>query len=263
MRSRSKIFMISLLTVIILITGCAGNADEGRISFHYLGHASFILKFGNDHSVLTDYGKSNSYGLDSPIYDFGSFIPDIETYSHTSHSDHFTEQVLEGVKYILTDGKGLELDGFAIKAVRTSEATFDNKENSTYIFSYEGMTVVHLGDAQANIINIQNEENRKYLGEILPDRIDMLLMTIQGVTEFIERAEEFIDFIKPARIIPMHYWSVEYRDRFLDHLKTMNSLGRNYDIEIADGPAYVLDSNEFLAENIKVISLSAGKYIEK
>ena len=66
-------------------------AQDASVTFHYLGHSSFLIFFDNESSVLTDYGKENAwadYGWDSPIYDIGDFRPDIITYSHY-HEDHF------------------------------------------------------------------------------------------------------------------------------------------------------------------------------
>ena len=38
---------------------------EPLLRFHYLGHSSFVLRFADGVSVLTDYGKSNAFGLES------------------------------------------------------------------------------------------------------------------------------------------------------------------------------------------------------
>ncbi|MFC1493229.1 MBL fold metallo-hydrolase [candidate division KSB1 bacterium] len=260
MRKRQVILTVVLFISFLISFRCATEPDGDKIFIHYLGHSSFILNFNNELSVLTDYGESNSYGLDSPIYDFGDFIPDIETYSHTSHVDHFTDRIFEDIKYTLTDTAGLKLDDLTIRPVRVSELSLEEKDNSSFIFYYRGMTIVHLGDAQANIKNILDETNRAYLKEVMPEKIDVLLMTIQGRTEFIESAEIFIDFLKPAAVIPMHYWSGEYKKRFLDHLKSLNNTGRNYIIEEVNGPEYTIEAGTPDQDMIKIISLEAGPY---
>ncbi len=170
-------------------------AQEPEISIHYLGHSSFVIKFDNGISVLTDYGTSCAYGLDSPIYDIGNFKPDIVTFSHR-HPDHYDPARLpDSIQYILIDFDSLEINGLKIRPVRVAETTLSNRDNSCYIFSYKGLTVVHLADAQANIMNINNQSNRNYLKEILPEKIDFLFMTIEGVAQFIPEAELFVDFL--------------------------------------------------------------------
>ncbi len=255
-----KLVLAAIIIIITILTifRCSTGPENGKIVIHYLGHSSFILNFDNRISALTDYGESNSYGLDSPIYDFGNFTPDIETYSHTSHSDHFTGKVFEGIKYTLTDTASLKLDELTIRPIRTSEVSLDEKGNLSFVFYFRGVTIVHIGDAQANIINIQDEVNRAYLREIMPEKIDLLLMTIQGVSEFIESAEAFIDFIKPAAVIPMHYWSGEYKEKFLDHLKSLNNSGKKYIIEEVNGPEYTIDAGTIDQDMIRIISLEPG-----
>ena len=85
-------------------------------------------------------------------------------------------------------------------------------------------------------------------------------MTVQGPTEFIKSAEEFIDFIKPAAAIPMHYWSKEYKTRLLDHIKSMNNSGRSYRIEELNSAKYILDTEMSDADIIRIISLEPGSF---
>jgi L-ascorbate metabolism protein UlaG (beta-lactamase superfamily) len=54
---------------------------------HYLGHASFVLRFENGESILLDYGVSNAYGLASPVFDLSGAEPSIVAFSH-DHPDH-------------------------------------------------------------------------------------------------------------------------------------------------------------------------------
>ncbi len=65
---------------------------------------------------------------------------------------------------------------------------------------------------------------------IIPDSLDLLFMTIEGQSQFIPEAESFIDLFKPKRIIPMHFWSQEYRAQFLNYLTIQNDSGKTYQI---------------------------------
>jgi len=232
------------------------NAQDPDIFIHYLGHSSFIIYFDNGLYVLVDYGTSNSYGNDSPIYSIGDLKPDIITYSH-KHQDHYDPtRMPDSVQYILTDFDTLSLAGLNIRPVRTSETSTSVKDNSSFIFKYKGFTLIHLGDAQANIMNINNENNRNYLKQIFPEKIDMLLVTIQGVNRFIPEAEVFIAFLQPKRIIPIHYWSRQYKAEFLTFLEEQNqNAGKNYQIERRLGAKYAMSTSNTSTTPIQVISL--------
>ena len=84
------------------------------VDIHYLGHSSFVLEFDNGITIVTDYGHYNAWvdgGWDSPIYDFGDLIPDVMTYSHTNHADHYDpDRIPNGVSFILTEFDTLEID---------------------------------------------------------------------------------------------------------------------------------------------------------
>jgi len=264
-----RIYFSSVLSCLIVFVAifvlsiAPANAQGPEISIHYLGHCSFIILFDNGLYVLTDYGTSNAYGLSSPIYSIGSLKPDIMTFSH-KHIDHYNpDRIPDSVRYILTLHDTLSLDGLTIRPVRTSEITLAEYSNSSFIFSYKGYTLIHLGDAQANIMNIDNEENQKYLREIFPQKIDMLLTTIEGLSQFIPQAETFIDFLKPKQIIPMHYWTHKYKEDFFDYLETKNqNEGKNYRIERRRGAKYAISIADTNVIPTKVISLEAAPFFD-
>ena len=140
----------SLFLVVFLQCGSPKQTSEPDIFIHYLGHASFILQFDNGISVLTDHGTSNAWGLDSPIYEIENFIPDVATYSHTVHIDHFRGEMPNNVDFVLTNMDSLRLKGIVIQPMRTSELSLKEEDNTSYLISYKGFTILHLGDAQAN-----------------------------------------------------------------------------------------------------------------
>ena len=220
-----------------------------------------MIYFDNGLHVLTDYGISNSYGLPSPIHSIGNLIPDISTFSH-KHQDHYdTDRLPDSVSYILTDNDTLSLAGLSIEAKRVSENSLSAKDNSSFIFTYKGFTLVHLGDAQANIMNIADENNKNYLKQIFPKKIDLLLMTIEGVSKFIPQAEEFIDFLKPKRVIPMHYWTTQYKADFLACLENQNqTAGKNYQINRLKAAKYAVSTTDTSTGPIQIISLEPAPF---
>lgn len=105
------------------------------IHINYLGHSSFVLAFDNGLTLLTDYGQSNSYGLDSPICDLGNLQPTIVVYSH-HHDDHDRGMAFPSAAVV--DGKNLSLQGIEIKAIPVTEKA--QGDNWGYLITYKGVT---------------------------------------------------------------------------------------------------------------------------
>jgi L-ascorbate metabolism protein UlaG (beta-lactamase superfamily) len=240
-----------LIAGVLLLAGCSITPT---VQIHYLGHASFLLRFNNGLTVLTDYGESSAWGLDSPIYDYGNREPDIVTYSHT-HDDHQREISWEQAT-VLTDTDSLSLDGLKIIPIRTCEITPETADNTSYLFEYRGLKILHVADAQSLIKNIEQEEIRARIKSLYPEQYDVLLMTIEGPSQFIPQAEAFIDVLQPKRVIPMHYWSPEYKAEFLNYLTFQNEIsGRTYQIERTGNAEYTISGSDDESGGIRIISL--------
>jgi len=243
--NRPIIRSILLIIVICLFSGLS-HAEDAVVKIHYLGHSAFVLQFDNGVNIVTDYGHYNAWvdwGWDSPIHDIGNLVPNIMTYSHTNHEDHYDpDRIPEGVEYILTEFDSLDIDGIHIKPVRTCEENINTESNSSYIFTYKGLKICHLGDAQAQIINIEDESVCDHIVEIFPDTFDLLLLTIEGPEQFLEQVEIFIDVLQPKRVIPMHYWTEEYKRNVLRHLEVQGMLGKSYQVIDLNGSEYTLSS---------------------
>jgi len=257
---RNYLFVI-LFLVNILLYSCSPREHKPAVTIHYLGHASFILQFDNGISVLTDYGESKSYGLDSPVYELGGFLPDIATYSHTEHVDHFRRDVAEKFSRILTGTDGYSVNGLEIKPIRISEKSLDDEDNTSFVFTYKGLTIVHIGDAQAHIKAVEQETIRRHLKEIYPEKIDLLFMTIGYIDDVLQPAEQFVDLLKPERVIPMHYWSPEDKRSFFSLLKEQNkTAGKHYRFNEIEGPQYRLFTVGEEFHPVEVISLEPAPF---
>jgi hypothetical protein len=100
---------------------------------------------------------------------------------------------------------------------------------------------------------------RDHIQEIIPDSLDLLFMTIEGPTQFIGEAEAFVDLLAPKRIIPMHYWSEEYLQQFIDYLAAQNDSGKTYHITRLNGSQYeILESDQ--PQPVEVITLIRSPY---
>ena len=219
-----------------------------NVQIHYLGHSAFVLNFDVEITVVTDYGKPNAWkewGWDSPIYDIGELIPDVMTYSHTHHEDHYdSTRIPNGVKYILKNGEDLEITGLKIIPIPVCEDQFGVFDNTSYLFIYKGLKILHTGDIQGMIANIDNDSVADYFKKNYPEKIDLLIMPIEGKIKYIPQAEQFISLLEPKRVIPTHYWSQEYLDEFIVYLKEKNYSGAKYEINLLKKSLYNLSSGE-------------------
>lgn len=264
MNRKLYFLLLSCLLLLALVQmRCSFPNVESQpdIFIHYLGHSSFLLQFDNGISILMDHGTSRAWGLDSPIYGIGDFQPDIVTYSHTEHIDHYEGDVPEDVPHTLTRDDSLNIKGISIIPIRTSELSLEEKDNTSYLIKYKGYRILHLGDAQANIKAINEKVNRIHLLEIFREPIDLLLMTIGGRTDILQPAEAFIALLQPKRMIPMHYWKKEDKQAFLSWLEKQNlNSGRNYRVLELPGPEFTLSSSDKDIEPVQVISLEPGRF---
>jgi len=221
------------------------------IRLHYLGHSSFILGFDNGVTILTDYGKSRAYGLASPIYALKYFQPTLVTYSH-HHEDHDRGAAFANATKL--DGQDLSLKQIDIKAIPVSE----NREgdNYGYLITYKGYTLFHAGDSQGDIVNLSTSTQvQQRLKRQLPAKIDLLLVPIDWTKNIVAQAIEYVNFLQPRQVIPIHYWSPAIKSEFLTKLG-----GQPYKIVEVDGPQYGIVVSESTTFANTVISLTPDAY---
>ena len=257
------IFFPLVLTILIITASCSPLVSPSPaptptpaapdIRIHYLGHSAFLLFFDNGASILTDYGQSRAYGLDSPIYDLGDFQPTIVLYSH-HHADHDRGATFADAKVLSgEDWSGNQID---IRAVRVSENS--TGDNFGYRISYKGFLIFHAGDSQGDMFKLAiDAEVPKRLRSQLSEKIDLLLAPIDWTMNIIPQAAGYIDLLQPRRVIPMHYWSPSIKSEFLDYLRTS---GKNYQITQVGGSEYEVFISQPAPSAIEVISLEPAAY---
>jgi len=222
-----------------------------EIHIHYLGHASFVLAFDNGVSVLTDYGQSRAYGLDSPIYDRGGLEPTVVTTSHR-HEDHDRGETFAGAQVL--SGESVEIKGIGFQPVPVTE--WDAGDNVGYLITYGGVSIFHAGDCQGDMAAIDEQSVQQRLRNQVPGRLDLLLAPIGWTRDIVPQAAAYVDFLRPWRMMPMHYWSADEKQRFLDHLR---SSGKGYPITEVGGPRYQLAAPA--AEGtVEIVSLTPGPF---
>jgi L-ascorbate metabolism protein UlaG (beta-lactamase superfamily) len=263
--------MTSKVSLLVLFLSSIGftNASEPIVKIHYLGHSSFVIQFDNNTTVLTDYGQSKAYyehnpqKWNSPIYDIGELEPDIVTYSHIDHVDHYLEAREPQDVPLMLKAKETKTvyNDILIESFRTSEnyeGDVGDASNTSYLFTYKGIKILHLGDVQGDVINIEDQNVMDRILELFPDTYDLLLMPIEGTTRLISQAEIFLDLLKPKRVIPMHYWTDKYKREFLHHLE--ESSIQEFEIREYKSPQYSLFGTDTHTGVVEVISLEPAAY---
>lgn len=204
---------------LFLIFGC--TVQHNRIKIHYLGHSAFYISFGGEVSVLTDYGQENAYlawGWDSPIHDAGFRSPDLLTYSH-HHDDHYdTARAAVFNADIIEEEVDFAYHTLHIQGIPSSEKQVNIYDNISYLFTFRDLRVLHLGDCQADIIQIDDPQYAEHIRQRFPLHCDIVFLPIEGTSQYISQAAEMVRILQPQVVIPMHYWSDEYKQEFIDHM---------------------------------------------
>jgi L-ascorbate metabolism protein UlaG (beta-lactamase superfamily) len=254
-----------MLAALILIASSAGlHAEESAagpvVRIHYLGHAAFYLRFANGTTVLTDYGKSRAYGLDSPIYGIGMRTPDVATISHR-HEDHFGGPLGKGVPFILWGNKSLSLNGLDITPIPTYEQSLARPDNASHLFVLAGRKVLHLADCQALITACDQPEVQAKIRQLYPDVYDIVMLPIGFTSDILEPAARFLEFLQARAVIPMHYWSPADKPAFLERLKNRRrSDGKPYVIRAIDGAQWSPEATDLTDGAVLVVGLTPGSF---
>lgn len=235
---------------------CSDPAPPATV--HYLGHAAFLLTFDNGRTVLTDHGESRAYGLDSPIFELGALRPDVVTRSH-DHPDHAGGSLPNGYGQLVTDEAGLERNGLTITPIPTFEGALDTPDNTSYLFEYRGLKILHLGDCQALIVAIEDSAVQERVRTLYPDSYDLVLAPIGFVRDILAEAARFVTMLDARRVIPMHYWSPADRNTFLELLANrVDARGRRYHVRVQPGATLWLDKDTEADSVVEAIGLTPG-----
>lgn len=143
----------------------------------------------------------------------GEFIPDIATCFHL-HEDHAGVEAPPDITLILKDGENLNYKCINITSIPTYERSLEKPDNFSYLFTYKGFKILHLGDCQGSIISVQKKGIKDRIKKMYPDRYDLVLLPIGYITDIVEPASEFAALMR-TYIIPIHYWSKKEKEKFL------------------------------------------------
>jgi L-ascorbate metabolism protein UlaG (beta-lactamase superfamily) len=201
------------------------NADQVRITF--VGHATFLIESPQLVRIATDYND----------YVKPSVLPDIVTMNH-AHLTHYTDHPDPRIKHVLRGWAenekpariDLQYKDVRVRNVPTNirrwDGTTERHGNSIFIFEIANLCIAHLG-------HLHHTLTQQQLDEI--GRIDVVLVPVDGnYTLDLDGMVEVLHALKAPLMIPMHYFTAETLDRFLQRIR------QEWDIEIADVPSVVV-----------------------
>lgn len=160
----------------------------------WYGHSCFRLTERGLATVVTDPFDSKATGYE-PLKLRG----DIVTVSHDAPG-HNNVGAVKGKMHVI-DGPGeFEIGGVFITGVQTNHVPKQNEgepRNTLYVFDYDGLNVVHLGDLR----RVPSQTEIEALGTV-----HIALVPVGGGTSLnASKAVEMVSLLEPGIVIPMHY----------------------------------------------------------
>jgi L-ascorbate metabolism protein UlaG (beta-lactamase superfamily) len=157
----------------------------------WYGQSCFRIAERGRITVVTD-PFSGAIGLEPP-----RLKGDIVTISHDTPG-HNAVDVVKGTPRILRGAGEYEISGVFITGIAMpDEKVTPPRQNIAYLFDYEHLSVLHLGD----LTHVPSTSFVQALGEI-----DVLLIPVGGGNSLrAPDAAEVVALLEPRYVIPMHY----------------------------------------------------------
>ena len=194
------VFAISFL-VIFAFAGLLLNAQE--VTFRWFGQACFLIETSQNTRIITDPLSMGAYKIPEDIK------PDIVTVSH-EHFDHNQVDAVSGepsfLRGLTSGGKDFasieekinDVKIYAVPSYHDANQGKQRGKNAIFIFEFDGIKVVHLGDLGHTL----SEDQVKGIGPV-----DVLMIPVGGkYTVAGEEADKVIAQLNPKMIVfPMHF----------------------------------------------------------
>jgi L-ascorbate metabolism protein UlaG (beta-lactamase superfamily) len=212
------------------------------MEINWYGHSCFRLTERNYATVVTDPYNSESAGY-SPLKLRG----DIITISHESANHNFVSAVKEK-SHVITGPGEYEIGGVFITGIQTNgltKATEHEPRNTLYLFDYNGVTVLHLGD----ITKVPSQTEVEALGPI-----NVVLVPVGGGADSLNaaKAAEVVSLLEPNIVIPMHYATPATTLKLDPLSKFIKEMGQpKYDVL----PSIKITSVNSLPDETRVVAL--------
>jgi len=177
-----------------------------NVSITWYGHACFLITTPQGTKILTDPIELKDYKVAKDV------ISDVVTVSH-KHPDHNAVETVPGDPEIIYGASRVEVDPeeeFVPMHKKVKEVTvydigsyhfrpsINSTLNSIFVFEFDSLRVVHLGDLGLTLTSEQIER----IG-----RVDILMIPVGGeYTIWGPSADSVVAQLKPTRaVIPMHF----------------------------------------------------------
>ena len=205
----------------------------------FLGHASFLIETKGGAAAVTDF---NAY-VGAP------FVPDIVTMNN-AHDTHYTSLVPPEVDHVLRgwnpaggearhDVTHLDLRVRNVPTAVHGRTGDQTNSNSIFVFEVADLCLAHLGHLHQLLTDQQLAE----LGVI-----DVVMVPVDGAYTM-SHAEmvEVIRQIRPAVVVPMHYFGSSVLGRFLD------LIDEEYRVELKETPELLLARADLPRQTVVVL----------
>lgn len=218
------------------------------MKIEWLGHSSFLLEESTGTSIVTDPYEGEYVGISYP-----KVRADIVTISH-GHHDHNAVKAVQGDPKVIDSVGFWEIDGVDIN---TLESNHDHHggarrgKNLICKFRLDGVDVVHMGDI--------GEEITPELGEAIGPVNVLLIPVGDNYTIGAEQAKEYVDFLMPDIVIPMHYKTPSCK-LDIDKLRPFLQLFEDEHIRFVPGDVIEFDREDFDGESTKVVVFEDEKF---
>lgn len=211
------------------------------MNIEWLGHSCFKLTESTGTTIVTDPYDKSIVG-----FDVASTGADVVTCSH-QHKDHNAVVKIKGSPLVLSECGSWEVKGVGISSMHSYHDDKTGKkrgENCIFEFRMDGVDLCHMGDI--------GEECTARLAESIGS-VNVLMIPVGGnYTIDAAKAKEYVDFIMPDIVIPMHFKTPK-SELDIDKLDEFLDLFEPEQIVELDGQTLEVDRAYFEGDNTKVI----------
>lgn len=191
------------------------NTQQGKVKLEYFGHAAFLWTTVYGQRILIDpYGNPfertrlfPSFGTPASSCWFKASFPNIACDMVLITHPHFDHDAVERVKGAptivrspveLLTTQDLSVRGFMGKHAGPYGREFDQR-NVVFIVETAGITFCHIGDNRAELPPQMRQAIKQ---------VDVLMVPVDDSNHLLsyEQVVQIIGCVKPAVVIPMHYF---------------------------------------------------------
>ncbi len=217
--------------------------EDATVQFRYYGHSTYEIESREGVRAITDY---NGY--------YGSEVPPTIATMNNAHSSHYTDYPDPAIEHVLrgwSEVGGLAEHDVLVKDMRVrniptsvhGRTGAQGNSNSIFIFEVEDLCIAHTGHLHHILTNTHLAE---------AGIIDVLMVPIDGVwTMSQENMAEVIDQLRPAIVMPMHYFSQSVLARFLALMED-----KGWNIAVSEAPTAAFSRLTLPQRTVLVLPIS-------